>query len=350
MNGFIKLHRKLLDWEWYNDANVFRVFMHMLLKVNFKDKNWQGKLIKRGQFVCSPAGIGNDLNLSRKQVLLVFDKLKKSKEIKTKGYNKFTLVTIVNFDLYQDREKIEGQQREQQTAQQRDIKSTQLKNDKKDKNININKGFDNYHHPIVSNNIKIVLELDDNKKWSNELKIAFASFCHHRNSLGNKSFSWGRGDQLKRFASNVNKSIIKNGIEDTIQFIKDAEFGGFYEPRYEKLKKQKAKQPEQTLKQYYEKYLRPTVIRNLRENKPHIMQDYDKHKDSVLELKLQLNCNNETLTTPLVYDVMYGMFRRAGAKPMSRYKVFRTFLRQLSDYNRNKGELRKLFQKYLDNQ
>ena len=33
--GFINLHRKILDWEWYDDINVFRVFTHLLLTVNW---------------------------------------------------------------------------------------------------------------------------------------------------------------------------------------------------------------------------------------------------------------------------------------------------------------------------
>ena len=31
MSGWIKLHRKITEWEWYSDANTFRVFMHLLL-------------------------------------------------------------------------------------------------------------------------------------------------------------------------------------------------------------------------------------------------------------------------------------------------------------------------------
>ena len=39
-NGWIKLHRNLLDWEWYSDIKVCRVFLHLLLTANFKDGNW----------------------------------------------------------------------------------------------------------------------------------------------------------------------------------------------------------------------------------------------------------------------------------------------------------------------
>ena len=29
---YIKLSRKILDWEWYGNINTCRVFIHMLLK------------------------------------------------------------------------------------------------------------------------------------------------------------------------------------------------------------------------------------------------------------------------------------------------------------------------------
>ena len=47
-NGFVKLHRSLLKWEWYDDLNTFKLFMHLLLTVNYYDSKWHGVMIKRG--------------------------------------------------------------------------------------------------------------------------------------------------------------------------------------------------------------------------------------------------------------------------------------------------------------
>ena len=32
MSGWIKIHRKITEWEWYDDVNTFRLFMHLILK------------------------------------------------------------------------------------------------------------------------------------------------------------------------------------------------------------------------------------------------------------------------------------------------------------------------------
>ena len=345
MVGFIQLQRKLLEWEWYQDTNVFRVFIHLLLKANFKDTKWKGITIKRGHLIIGTEKLGREVGLSRQEVKTVLKKLKKTKELTTKATTKYLIVTLVNFDLYQGEYNYEQPSKQPSSNHQATIKQPQRNNENKEISINNNKLVKNYEHPIVSNNIKIILSL--NEFWTYELKQTFTSFCHHRNGLGKSSFSWGRGSQIEEFARKVNDSIIKNGEKQTIKFIKDAEFGGFYEPKYEPLKNNKQPAKEQTILEYYEKYINPNNLpRFLNDNKL-IIDSYPKYKDIALERKISLNCKNEHLTTPFIFDVMYGKFKSAGAKPESRFNVFRTFLSKQTDFIKNKGDLRSEFIKYL---
>ena len=116
--GWIKLHRRLLDWQWYQDTNVFRVFMHLLLTANTEDKPWEGRIIKRGQVVISPEKLGKSVGLKRQPTRTALDKLKSTNEITTQPTNKYTLVTIVNYGIYQDKPKPDNQQNNQQDNQQ----------------------------------------------------------------------------------------------------------------------------------------------------------------------------------------------------------------------------------------
>lgn len=34
--NFVYIHRKIMDWEWYKDPNTFRVFLHLILRANWK--------------------------------------------------------------------------------------------------------------------------------------------------------------------------------------------------------------------------------------------------------------------------------------------------------------------------
>lgn len=135
MEGFISVNRKILDWEWYTDNNVKSLFLHCLIKANFKSKNWRGQQIERGQFITSYNNLSIELNLSVKQIRLAFDKLKSTDEIITLGTNKNTVVTVVKYDYYQ----IQGQTKGNQKTNKRQSKDTQratTNNDNKDNNVN----------------------------------------------------------------------------------------------------------------------------------------------------------------------------------------------------------------------
>lgn len=101
MEGWIKLHRKILDWEWYTDAPVRILFEHLLLTANYEDKRWKGITIKRGQKVTSRQHLAEETGLTEQQVRTALAKLKSTQNITSKTTNKYTLITIENYELYQ---------------------------------------------------------------------------------------------------------------------------------------------------------------------------------------------------------------------------------------------------------
>lgn len=110
MEGWIKLHRKMLEWEWYNDNNTKIVFLHLLLTANHKEKKWQGITIKRGQKLTSLQHLAEETNLSMQQVRTALDKLKSTNEIATKSTNRNTLITIEKYSNYQDKDEENNKQ------------------------------------------------------------------------------------------------------------------------------------------------------------------------------------------------------------------------------------------------
>lgn len=99
--GYIKLYRQMCDWEWYGDANVFRVFLHLLLNAQHEDTRWQGKVIQRGQVVIGREKLSEDLKLSVRQIRTALAKLESSGEITKKSTNKYTIVSVCKWDNYQ---------------------------------------------------------------------------------------------------------------------------------------------------------------------------------------------------------------------------------------------------------
>ncbi len=101
MEGYIKIHRSMLDWQWYGDMVVTAVFLHLLLTAAFKDGYFKGKPILRGQAVIGRKKLAEMLGLSEQQVRTAIDKLKSSGEITVKAFSKYSVASIVNYDLYQ---------------------------------------------------------------------------------------------------------------------------------------------------------------------------------------------------------------------------------------------------------
>lgn len=101
MNGFIKIYRSFLDWEWWDDINTFRLFMTILLLANWKDKRWHGKVIPRGSFWTSIESLSKKSGLTFQQTRTALDKLISTGEITSEVTNEGRLITVANYDFYQ---------------------------------------------------------------------------------------------------------------------------------------------------------------------------------------------------------------------------------------------------------
>lgn len=100
--GFIKIDRAMLEWEWYKKANTKDLFLHMLLKANWKDGKFQGIDIPRGSFVSSYPKLSDDLGLTVNEVRTALKHLLSTGEITVKTYPKFSVFTVKNYCSYQD--------------------------------------------------------------------------------------------------------------------------------------------------------------------------------------------------------------------------------------------------------
>ena len=105
MEGFIKLNRKMLDWEWYDDINTKTLFLHCLFKANWRRKKWHGIVIEPGQFVTSISHLSEETHLSVRQVRTCLEHLETTGEVTSKCQSKYRVITIKNWDRYQTSDK-----------------------------------------------------------------------------------------------------------------------------------------------------------------------------------------------------------------------------------------------------
>ena len=101
-SGWVKLYRSIFDWEWWDDTNTTKVFIYCLLKANPSDKQWRGISVRRGSFVTSRKHIADEVNLTEQEVRTAIDHLLTTGEITKSSTNKLTMITVTNYDSYQE--------------------------------------------------------------------------------------------------------------------------------------------------------------------------------------------------------------------------------------------------------
>lgn len=159
LSGFIKLHRKLVAWGWYQDYVVKDVFLHLLLTANFKKTQWQGRELDEGQVVIGLKKLSEELGFGVQRIRTALNKLKSTNEITLEPTSKFTIVTIVNWREYQSFEEpantpintiINNQLTNNQQTTNNQLTNNQQqrkngKNGKNDKNIKNGKNVGDAH-------------------------------------------------------------------------------------------------------------------------------------------------------------------------------------------------------------
>ena len=138
LNGFVKLHRKMIEWGWYSDCVVKDVFIHILMVATFKPTKYLGHDLNPGQAVIGRKKLAKELGFTEQQVRTALKKLESTGEISLFSTNKFTIATVENWDFYQGCDEEDNQQStNNQPTNNQQITNNQphLKNVKKDKNV-----------------------------------------------------------------------------------------------------------------------------------------------------------------------------------------------------------------------
>ena len=170
MSGWIKLHRKLTEWEWYSDVNTSRVFLHLLLVANHKDNQWRGISIKRGQRLTSLSKLAGETNLSVKNIRTAINRLKSTREVASHSTAQHTVFTVLNYDLYQDEAS--------EVASEGQANGKQVATNKNDKNDNNEKKL----IPVAQPEVK-------QKKYKfDSYQMEFAKWMHSQLLIQNPNF------------------------------------------------------------------------------------------------------------------------------------------------------------------
>lgn len=132
-NGFIKIHRSIMDWQHWGEPNVVVVFLTLLLNANHKRQWWQGLRCERGETFITIDTLAFITKLSRPTIIRILKVLEDSGEITRKRVDqKHTKTIIRKYNDYQDNNLISGKTALPQTLLQT-LPQTLLKQERKER-------------------------------------------------------------------------------------------------------------------------------------------------------------------------------------------------------------------------
>lgn len=126
MDGWVKLYRRFLNWQWFSRPEMVQIFIYILLSAAHKDHVWQSVNIRRGEFPTSVDSLVRATGLTTQQVRTCLSRLERTGEITRKSTNKYTVISVCNFDSYQCDEELDQQTSNKQATNKQQTDNKQI--------------------------------------------------------------------------------------------------------------------------------------------------------------------------------------------------------------------------------
>lgn len=168
-DDWISIHRKFRNWQWYKNTNVKTLFLHLLLKANFKNNYWKDVLVKRGELITSIEHLSEETGLTVQQTRTALNKLKSTREITIETTSKYSLISIEKYDFYQRNNKKTTSDLTSEITNNQQTNNKQITTNNNDNNIylyllNIYKA--KMENANFKEKIKIISELKENSDYA----------------------------------------------------------------------------------------------------------------------------------------------------------------------------------------
>lgn len=211
LQGWVCVHRQLLDNPIFKNDKLFRVFMYCLLKASHSEhEQLVGDHIvpvKSGEFVTGRKSISSGTGLTEQNVRTALSKLEKLSILTSKATNKYSIISIVNWDKYQQsNQQVTSKQpasNQQVTTNNNGNNGNNEKNILAESKIPVKELVEIYNEECTS--LPRVVSFNAKQKRISQLKArwsedkdrqnldwwrAFFSWCNTNESLNGEKFDW----------------------------------------------------------------------------------------------------------------------------------------------------------------
>ena len=205
--GWISLHRKLLDNPIFSNYKLLQTFLYCLLKASHSDREQlvgdELVTIKTGQLVTGRKAISKATKLSEQNVRTALNRLEKLGILTIKPTNKYSIVTVVAWDLHQ--------QTNQQTTSSQPTSNQQVTTNNNYNNVN---NSNNKKEIVIPEGINI-------DSWTEWIEARKANKKKVSEAAAKKQFKL-----LAKYTEEQQKQIIDNSIQNDYQGLFDLKENG----------------------------------------------------------------------------------------------------------------------------
>lgn len=222
--GWIKLHRKLLDSRVFANEGLLKVWIYCLCRANHEQnfvpirtgKGTTEVEVNKGEFIFGRKSASKELGMNPSTLYKRMQKLESIGNINTQSNTHYSIVSICNWEAYQEYEKEKYQAKEQPSNNQvtgREQPSNTEKNDNNYKNENNDNGLS------VSTNVHDVPNASDSVTWQSAIKVAnylLESICQY-----DSTHKYNHNEpSLDRWIKDIDRAIRLDGrTEDQLMYL-----------------------------------------------------------------------------------------------------------------------------------
>ena len=206
--GHVKLWRKSIDSGLLQNPDLWTFWSWCLMKASWKEYktmiNYQVIDLLPGQFIFGRQAASKELKMSERTIRTCVQKLKNMKNMTIKTTNKYSIISIINWDIYQDKRPADDQQNDQQATSRRpagdhkqEVKEVKEGKELKQSDVNTSlviKTIDDDNCPhteIIKIFHETLPELPRIKKWSGTCQQNLKS--RWREDKDRQNLGWWKG-------------------------------------------------------------------------------------------------------------------------------------------------------------
>jgi len=188
-NGYVKMHRSLMDKGYYLKSEYVHLWLHLIYKATYTQRefmfNGNIEILQPGQFITSRSKLSIETGIEESKIERILNTFKSEQQIEQVNRNKFRIISILKWNTYQNIEQVnELEMNSQRTASEQPVNT----NNKEKKEKKVKKQIE-FNPPLLAD-VKSFFQEKGYRQDIAQKAFDYYSTSGWVDSKGNKVRNW----------------------------------------------------------------------------------------------------------------------------------------------------------------